>query len=468
MKFFLILLFSCVSTVALSQNKQLLYNFNDLPQNLMSNPGAEINFDMHAGLPLLSQMHFSAGSSGVNLYDIFKEDGNSINARIRNSLHKLSNKDFFTVNEQLELLSIGWRGRKRRYYSAGIYQESDVFLYFPKDPALLIYEGNNEYVGKKFHFSDIAFTAEVINVFHLGLTNYYSKDFNYGFRGKVYSGVMNAQSLNNSGYFRTGSSGNDSTINHVMSGVDVVINTSGLSALETPGSEVDSGVQQYRMMTRNAFLGGNLGLGLDAGFTWYPGEQYRVTGSILDLGFLWHKKDVESYRYYGDYETRGVEFIFPGSEESLPGSGNELGTLDENLFEETLQNSYISWRPVKINASLDYGFEEDYEPCNCRKPTGRRRYYNHIGFHLFAMKRPRGLVQAATLSFDRRLSEFFRGKISYTVDSFSFSNVGLLVSGRFNNLNLYLAVDNLLDYSNLAKANNASVQLGIQLIFTRK
>ena len=58
---------------ATSQNKHLLYNFDELPQNLMSNPGAEVNFDLHAGLPFFSQIHISAGSSGVSLYDIFKK-----------------------------------------------------------------------------------------------------------------------------------------------------------------------------------------------------------------------------------------------------------------------------------------------------------------------------------------------------------------------------------------------------------
>ena len=43
-----------MSLISYGQNKQILYNFGDLPQNLMLNPGAEANYKYHIGIPLLS------------------------------------------------------------------------------------------------------------------------------------------------------------------------------------------------------------------------------------------------------------------------------------------------------------------------------------------------------------------------------------------------------------------------------
>ncbi|MDX1762447.1 MAG: DUF5723 family protein [Christiangramia sp.] len=464
MRIRLVLLILIFSPVLSAQNKQLLYNFDDLPQTLLSNPGAETNFDMHIGLPLLSQIHLSAGSSGVSMYDIFKDDGGSLNDRIKETLYELTHKDFFVVNQQLEIFSIGWRDNKRRYYTAGIYQELDAFAYFPKDPALLAYDGNKNYIGKNFSFSDVAFTADVLNVFHLGFTNYYSEDFNYGFRGKIYSGVFNAYSTGNTGIFRTELSPEGPNLyRHYMNDVDILINTAGYADLID--SEDVSGMGTMAKIGKRAFLGGNLGMGFDAGFTWYPSDQYRVTGSILDIGFMRHTKGVENYRYYGDYDTDGIELLFPGTREYWDEWEDDL---DRNLRDETLTNSYVTWRPVKINASVDFGFSENAEPCNCYRPMGRRRYYNHVGAHFFAMKRPRGLNYATTIYYDRTFSENFRGKITYTADSFSFSNIGLMFAARLYNFNVYLAADNLLDYTNLAKARNASVQIGFQLLFSRE
>ena len=450
------------------QNKQLLYNFDDLPQNLLSNPGAEISFDMHVGLPLLSQIHFSAGSSGVTFYDIFKVDGTSINKKIGASIEQLSDKDFFSVNQQLEILFIGWRDQKKRYYSAGIYQEMDAFLYFPKDLAVLAYQGNKDHINRTFNFNDAAFTAEVLNVFHLGMTNYYSEDFNYGARAKIYAGNLNAQSVNNRGIFRTSPSPKGQNIyRHFVNGLDAVIRTSGWASLIDSENNTTEGMAKE--LVERVFFGGNLGLGLDFGFTYYINERYKLTGSIVDLGFVHHKEDVENYHYFGDYQTNGIGLDFPAPDERTPGYWYIWeNDLDKNLQDEVRYNSYLTWRPVKINASVDFGFLEDTEPCNCHKPTGRRRYLHHLGLHLFSIKRPRGFLHAATLSFDKKFRSDLRGKITYTVDSFSYYNIGLLFSKTMNNFNFYLAADNLLSYPNLAKAHNASVQLGFQFILNRE
>ena len=147
-----IILFLCFSVLT-AQNKQLLYNVSALPQTLMSNPGANINFDGHIGIPFLSQISFAVGSSGVDMHDIFKTSSNGINSRITNTIQRLTNQDYFMVNEQIEILSLGWRINKDNYLSAGVYQETDLFAYFPKDPMVLINEGNNDYLNVPFKFA---------------------------------------------------------------------------------------------------------------------------------------------------------------------------------------------------------------------------------------------------------------------------------------------------------------------------
>ena len=67
--------------------------------------------------------------------------------------------------------------------------------------------------------------------------------------------------------------------------------------------------------------------------------------------------------------------------------------------------------------------------------------------------------------YDRLWGTFLRTKVTYTVDRFSAKNVGVLVSTKINKFNVYLAAENVLDYPNLAKAYNASVQFGFQLVF---
>jgi hypothetical protein len=51
-----------------------------------------------------------------------------------------------------------------------------------------------------------------------------------------------------------------------------------------------------------------------------------------------------------------------------------------------------------------------------------------------------------------------------TVDDYSFKNIGFLMSTHINKINFYISANNLLEYSNLADARGASVQLGFNVI----
>ena len=76
-----VLLFSCFGY---SQNKQLLYGFAEMPNTLLSNPGAETNFKFHAGIPGLSGLSFNIGSSEATIADLFLND--KIGERISRSV----------------------------------------------------------------------------------------------------------------------------------------------------------------------------------------------------------------------------------------------------------------------------------------------------------------------------------------------------------------------------------------------
>jgi hypothetical protein len=48
---------------------------------------------------------------------------------------------------------------------------------------------------------------------------------------------------------------------------------------------------------KKGFIGKDLGLGFDLGLTYYPKKNIQFTASILDVGFIKHSKDVETFTY---------------------------------------------------------------------------------------------------------------------------------------------------------------------------
>lgn len=450
-------------SVLLAQNKAVLYNFTAIPQSLALNPGADVTYRWYAGVPLLSGIAANVGSTGFSAYDLFADNGVDFNTKLRSIVFSTSRNDKVTVNQQLEVFQGGFKvgdWNNNAYISFGMYEELDVLSYVPKDLAILALDGNQNYLGKYFNLSDLNVRAEMLSVFHVGFNKRENEKLIWGVRGKIYSGIFNARSTKNTGYLYTVSS-NGSTIYDQVISADMMLNTSGIAKYDDEGDNSDV----VRDIQKRAFLGGNLGLGFDAGITYYPQKNIQITASILDIGFIRQTKEVESYRLKGTYKYQGVlPDFFSGN-----GGNNITKEFNEAFPRDTLYGSYTSWRPIKLNASAQYSFgQTEEESCNCKASDGSEKYNNSVGLQYFAMSTPRLPMMALTAFYRKKIFTGLEGKATYTVDSFSYKNIGLGISTQMGLVNLYLMADNLLELRDVAKAQSASFQLGLNLVFAEK
>ncbi|GAA4238508.1 hypothetical protein GCM10022291_29240 [Postechiella marina] len=460
---YLLFLVSCFS---LGQNKQILYGFSEIPQALIQNPGGQVTNKWYFGIPLLSHIHFNSGSSGISVYDLFADNGVNFNTKLENAIYSMQENNFVTANQQIEIFSggfaIGSIFDKKEYISFGVYQEFDFISYYPKDYAILAYEGNQNNVNRVFDASHANLSAELISVWHIGYNKQVNNNFSFGVRGKVYSSILNANSTNNKGSFVT-RIGQNNFYNHIFN-LDLELRTSGYT---TSGEEDRFTANDYK---KRLLLGGNLGLGFDIGFTQKIDKQWTVDASLLDIGFISHTKDVENYKIEGNYQFEGVDPLFYESPEGQTADDYWSNVEDEfeELFEvDSTKTKYTTWRPAKLNASLNYAFgKKKTEACNCLSDNDE--YLNRVGLQLYAIARPKQPQMALTAYYYRRLFNGLSAKATYTVDAFSFKNVGLGVSAHLGNVNLYLMADNFLEYQNVYNAQSVSLQLGLNYIFNRK
>ena len=212
-----------------SQNKPILYNFTSVPQSLMTNPGSDVKYQWFFGVPLLSGISVNIGSSGFSAYDLFANNGVDFNTKLRNVVFSTSRRDKLAINEQIELFSGGFKigdWQKSAYISFGMFQELDVLVYMPKDPAILALDGNQNYLGKIFNLSDLNVKGEMLSVFHIGYHKNISDKLIVGVRGKIYSSIFNLTSTQNSGYFYTIQSSTNSVYDQVIYS-NIQVNTSG-------------------------------------------------------------------------------------------------------------------------------------------------------------------------------------------------------------------------------------------------
>ena len=454
-----------VSFAMYGQNKQLLYDFVEIPQAAMLNPGVITDFQWYIGIPALSGVSVQGASSGISVNDIFANDGLDINDKIRDrAISSMNPKDEINSTFQLELLNFGFRGKNPdNFYTAGIYIEGDAITYWPQDLAILAYEGNVDRLNQRFDLGDLKARGEVVNVFHFGLNKKVNNDFTIGLRGKLYSSMLDFNSTKNKGFFVTREGLNNSFENTLNA--DMRSRSSGFNEIK---DAADDGTLPS-VLTKRAFFGGNLGLGLDFGFTCQLNKQTVLTGSLLDLGFIYHTNDVFNYTLNGNSTIEGIEAILP----------DEISNPDTQFWEdfknaiplEDDRKNYVAFAPTKLYASIRYNFGEPLDSranCECGvNGSGnsiRSKYTNSLGGQLFMVNRPRGPQAALTAFYQRRFGNFMAIKATYTVDKFSYTNLGLGLNLQAGPVNIYVMADNLLAYRNIAASRYASFQLGLNII----
>lgn len=451
-----ILFLTLLINYTIAQNKQVLYNFAGLPQSALLNPAIDGDYKFHIGIPLLSGLSPEISSTRFTLTDVFAEDGRNINDKISLLLDNLDSNDFLKVNTQVEILNAGFRINNTLYLSFGFYEEIDAIGYIPKDLFTLFVEGNYSNINKSFMASQVNYKLDILGVLHFGMSKEIDQDLRLGARFKIYSSALNMQSTNNTGTLNT-VRGTNNLYTHYFNNINLISRTSGLVNEDT--NEYIEDVGEY---LGNTFFGPNMGVGFDFGITHKISTQLEFSASILDFGFVSHKKNVKNTKVEGNFSYEGVDFLFDAENSNFWDEINERFKRDLPTTEN--QEGYISWRPTKINVALKYSFGERRSRI-CYDNRYKDFYTDAIGVQLFNVFRPLGNQLALTTFYEKSITKKIHTKFTYTIDDFSYSNVGAGFSAQFGNFNMYATLDNILSYRNLFSTNHLSLQLGFNLIF---
>jgi hypothetical protein len=174
-------------------------------------------------------------------------------------------------------------------------------------------------------------------------------------------------------------------------------------------------------------------------------------------------KDIKSYSLNGDFQVEGLQLLY---DPASPGDyWNDLDDeFEDSVTHETLESNYTTTRPLKMNSSISYGFGRPYYD-DCRYQIQRESYNNKLGVHLFGLVGSLHSYFSGTLFYEKRLSQNFHAKLTYTIDPFSWTNLGIGVATFWGPFNAYVTADNLLHVGNVYDARSMSLSLGFNLVF---
>jgi len=457
---------------------QILYDFDQLPQTLMLNPGAEVDFNKHFGVPFLSNVYFEIGATNKSIsYNNVFANTDGLNDVLGNIIDQnLDDKDAFIINQQIEFINAGLRLRNPDYYlSFGMYQEIEGFGKYTDDIAQLYINGNDQNrdgspeLNDVFGFDQVNFVGELVGVFHIGISKKINNKITLGARVKLLSGSLSFQSKNNEGnYYLSG----NSLFVHNFNNIDVRLNSSGFSISDDAGADADFA----QAFSRLFFIGGNLGLGMDLGLTYHVDDNITVTASLLDLDFIKYANDVTTYEIKEGFEIKDIDYFDPPE-------GNELNYWQDKLTGyyndgfipiDTLNTSYNFFRSPKLNASAKYKLKNRRTKGRCRSAMRNvscdvdyagDELGSALGMQVYTDFKPSKTFWAITAFYSRELSKSINAKITYTYDQFSAKNIGLGLSTHIKNFNFYATADNLLALPKVRDSNYQSIQFGMNFIF---
>lgn len=435
-----------------AQNKQLLYDFDEIPQTMLLNPGVHPSYKAYAGIPLLSGISFNAGMSEITVADLFRNDNVDFNTKVRNAIDGISKDDYLSVNTQIEILSGGYKLNQRDFLSFGFYTELDVFANYPKDFIELVNDGNATNLNRSFLVSQANVKAEALSVLHVGIARKLNEKMTLGGRFKIYSGIASVNSTGNTGSFTTRLGQNNIYV-HTLNNVDFNGYSSGVFFEED---------FQASDIYGKAFLS-NLGFGFDIGFVYQLDKQTKITASLLDIGYISYSEDNRNVSLKGDYTFSGIEFQYNSGTSDY--WQNLIDDFKSQVPSEENKESYSVMRPIKFNGSYKYSWGRSRNEENCSDMSYKDYYNNSIGGQIYTIFRPTGPKFALTGFYEGRVSKGINTKFTYTIDDFSFTNFGFGLSGKIGKFHIYGLVDNLFELSDIADANVASFQLGMNLIF---
>jgi len=389
------------------------------------------------------------------MYDLFGDNDISFDYKLKSVINQMSENDIFLVNQKSDIFSMGYQLDSGDYLSFGIYQEFDFFSNFPKEIATLFFEGTSN-IGKRYEINNFKMQAELLGVYHIGLQKKIDRDLNIGGRLKLYSAGFNVKSTKNYGYAYT-DIGTDGLYRHGFSNVKSEVQTSGLI-------DVDNETINTAKFLEQMFITGGKGLGLDFGVTYDINEELNISSSLTDLGFLYNF-NTHNYQMHGEFKTEGINLLF-NPNEPLDYWEELDAEFDENLKIEVIEESYISWRPVMLATALRYSFGTNRGgECNYFAETHRRSSSESwAGALLRVQKRPGTALLGGSVYYERNYNEKFQARVTYTADTFNYTNIGLATSLQIGNFNIFGGVNDIIGLTQLEKANAASVQIGMHIL----
>lgn len=446
-------------TALQAQESQTMLLMKGMPQSNFQNPALHNDSSqLVLGLPGLSGLYVDM-NSGFALHDLIQKGtgvlADSLVLNVENFHGKLKPTNNIVQHFSLPLFYMGIRS-KSSFFSLGVTEKQVTRFAFDKRLITFIKDGNEPYLGHNYDLGNLDLDAFHYREYALGYSNEVIKNkLTLGIKAKVLYGKMAYQTEWMNQQVETAADAS-----YILLKSDMKINMSMPVRVEydergyfkTMNSD-DADAQEYMLQK------GNTGMAFDLGAVYKLDDKITLFGSVIDMGKISFKKELNNLDYNFSYRWEGLDIshsVDKAQQDYVDPS--DLMEQEADRIEEAFKpqrgdfsaESFSMSIPVKIYLGGSYSFNDQV----------------NLGLVDRLYKNGDFTQNALTLSANTMLKNFLSLSGSYSVIGSSYTNLGIGMGIRAGFFQFYMVGDNLLALSP-SRAQYANLRFGVNFLFGR-
>ena len=419
------------------QQSNTFYLMHHVPQSNLLNPAVQATCKWYVGIPLLASTHLSYGNTAFTYQDLAGTD----TWNLEGTVDQMHRRDLYNAEAGMQLLSLGYK-HKRNYFTFHITERSHLYSIVPGDLAILAVYGNAPSMGEIERFRSLRPGAYYQREYAAGISRVVDRYLTVGARVKLVFGKASLYPGASDLRFYT----EPSTFNLLLEG-DYKISSSFPVTItqDQDGNISDITIDDldYAALLLNR---GNPGMGFDLGLTYRLDERTTLAASVLDLGFVRWRTDLNNVRTAGTFDFRGVDsetdvVSFDYLEEMID-------SLLQSFTEEVSHDPYFSYTPVQLFLAGKYQLKENL----------------HLGLVnrnvLFRSK----LHSSFTVALEAELADRLLATASWSYLNNSLANLGAGIAYTGPGMQFHLVSDNLLGFFFPFNTRTLNLRVGVNLL----
>jgi len=416
------------------QQDLTLFQFSGIPQNNLVNPASMPDDKIVIGLPVLSSVNGVYNNRAFALNDGLLTEEGILVIDPELLISKLDKINFLNLQAQDQWFLFGYK-LKDNYFQISISEKAAVDFAFPKKLFDFILQGNANFLGERVSIEKLGFNAINYREISLGYVHQLNNKWQIGGHFNLLFGLANIRSKNSSIGIYTDPENYNITVDG-----NIEVNTSGLNSIQ--GNTTDYLKQ-----------GGNFGVGIDLGAIFRPNEKWEISTSLIDLGMIWWKNDLNTYtNNYKTFTLTGIDIKDFVYDNNLDGDSllTDIGDSLKDVFSlEEIEKKYSTSLSPKWYGGAKYYINH------------KNRVYASTNLQFYSS----GIRFGFSAGYELDLNKFLGLTANYSIYNNSFSNFGFGLRGRLGPVQLYVMSDNLLASFNLYDYKSVHIRFGINLLF---